>query len=104
MTDAERKLWWYLRGLLGRNFHFRRQATIGRYFVDFACHQARLVIEVDGDSHAQHTDYDAERTQWLNQQRGYRVLRFWNDEILQNTAAVVKRIAEGLQDHEVGDG
>src|SRR5437870_4455235 len=57
---------------------------------------AQLVVEVDGDSHAQQTDYDAERTQWLNQQRGYRVLRFTNDEVHQNIDAVVEAIAAAL--------
>jgi very-short-patch-repair endonuclease len=51
MTDAERKLWWHLRRLPAERSHFRRQATIGPYFVDFACHEKRLVIEVDGGHH-----------------------------------------------------
>ena len=97
MTDAERKLWWYLRGLLGRNFHFRRQATIGRYFVDFACHQARLVIEVDGSQHMDRVAQDRARTAYLNS-RGYRVLRFWNNEVLQQTDAVMSAIHDALSE------
>jgi very-short-patch-repair endonuclease len=55
-TDAERKLWWHLRRLPMETGHFRRQATIGPYFVDFACHQKRLVIEVDGSRHGDAQD------------------------------------------------
>src|ERR1700674_4805029 len=53
MTDAERKLWWHLRHLTVDNTHFRRQATIGPYFADFACHEKRLVTEVDGSGHGE---------------------------------------------------
>ena len=53
MTDAERKLWWHLREARLKGTHFRRQATIGRYFVDFCCHTRRLVIEIDGGGHAE---------------------------------------------------
>jgi very-short-patch-repair endonuclease len=93
MTDAERKLWWHLRALLGKEFHFRRQATIGPYFVDFACHQKRIVIEVDGSQHMALAGPDAARTAFL-QSRGYRVLRFWNNEVLQQTEGVLAAIHE----------
>jgi very-short-patch-repair endonuclease len=95
MTDAERKLWWHLRLLLGKEFHFRRQATIGPYFVDFACHEKRLVIEVDGSQHATRLRADAVRSEFLNSQ-GYRVLRFWNNEVLQQTQAVIAAVHEAL--------
>jgi very-short-patch-repair endonuclease len=95
MTDAERKLWRHLRALLGKEFHFRRQATIGPYFVDFACHQSRVVIEVDGSQHMVRVGADAARTAFLNS-RGYRVLRFWNNEVLQQTEAVMAAIHEAL--------
>jgi very-short-patch-repair endonuclease len=83
MTDAERKLWWHLRQLPVGRTHFRRQATIGPYFADFAGHERRLVIEVDGGGHAMpdQVDSDARRTAFLNSRR-YRVLRFWNHEVL----------------------
>src|SRR5262249_61588621 len=80
MTDAERKLWWHLRRLpMDDGGHFRRQATIGRYFADFACHQHCLIIEVDGSGHSEDRQLaaDAERTAYLNS-RGYRVLPVWN--------------------------
>jgi very-short-patch-repair endonuclease len=97
MTDAERKLWWHLRRLPMENGHFRRQATIGRYFADFACHQHRLVIEVDGSGHGEDRQLaaDAERTAYLTS-RGYRVLRFWNNEVLQQIDGVMSAIFEAL--------
>src|SRR5690348_15736460 len=97
MTDAERKLWWHLRRLPMENGHFRWQATIGRYFADFACHQHRLVIEVDGGGHAEDRQVaaDAERTAYLNS-RGYRVLRFWNNEVLQQIEGVMLAIYDAL--------
>jgi very-short-patch-repair endonuclease len=102
MTDAERKLWWHLRLLLGKEFHFRRQATIGPYFVDFACHEKRLVIEVDGSQHATRLRADAVRSEFLNSQ-GYRVLRFWNNEVLQQTQAVIAAVHEALcEDQDSG--
>jgi very-short-patch-repair endonuclease len=99
MTDAERKLWRRLRALLGRDFHFRRQATIGRYFVDFACHQARLVIEVDGSQHINRLAADGARTAYLNS-RGYRVMRFWNNEVLQQTDEVMAAIHDALSESQ----
>jgi very-short-patch-repair endonuclease len=98
MTDAERELWWHLRALLGKEFHFRRQATIGPYFVDFACHDKRIVIEVDGSQHLSRESADAARTAFLTSQ-GYRVLRFWNNEVLQETEAVMAAILYALRQH-----
>jgi very-short-patch-repair endonuclease len=90
MTPAEMKLWRYLRhGQLG--MQFRRQHAVGSYIVDFFCAKAKLVVEVDGDSHG--AEYDSERTRWLSEQKQYRVIRFWNDEVLSETEAVVARIA-----------
>jgi very-short-patch-repair endonuclease len=99
MTDAERKLWWHLRRLPMERSHFRRQATIGPYFVDFACHETRLVIEVDGSQHGEAANAvaDAERTAFL-QSCGYRVLRFWNNEVLMETRAVMEAIYAALNE------
>jgi very-short-patch-repair endonuclease len=101
MTDAERKLWWHLRRLPVEHSHFRRQATIGPYFADFACHQRRLVIEVDGGQHNRpdHVVTDAERSAYLRSQ-GYRVLRFWNNEVLKNIEGVMERILAALRGGE----
>ena len=88
-TDAERVLWRELREFKQAGIHFRRQAPFGRYFADFACHRAKIIVELDGGQHG-HDDvveYDAARTAYL-ESRGYRVLRFWNDEILTNLNSV----------------
>ena len=97
MTNAERKLWWHLKRLPNPNAHFRRQATIGQYYADFACHHHRLVIEVDGGGHAvdQQIVADARRTAFLNA-RGYRVLRFWNNEIFNQIDGVMSTIYQAL--------
>ncbi len=96
-TDAERRLWRELRGLKSDGFHFRRQAPIGRYIVDFACHTARLAIEVDGGQHGMvdMAERDDARTEWLAG-RGFRVLRFWNDEVLGNIDGVMRVVADAL--------
>jgi very-short-patch-repair endonuclease len=99
MTIAERKLWWHLRRVAPNGSHFRRQATIGPYFADFACHDLRLVIELDGGQHG-HADQmlaDTVRTDFLNS-RGYRVLRFWNNEVLTNIDGVLTAIQAALGD------
>ncbi len=98
MTDAERKLWWHLRRLPFKKTHFRRQATIGPYFADFACHECRLVIEVDGGGHAEHDQImaDAVRTKFLAS-RGYRVLRFWNNDVLKDVDTVMTAIYDLLK-------
>jgi very-short-patch-repair endonuclease len=96
MTDAERRLWYHLRaGRLG--VHFRRQAPIGPYIVDFAAIDRRLVVEIDGGQHAEpdQAEYDARRSAYLEAQ-GFRVLRFWNNEVLGQTEVVVERIWEAL--------
>jgi very-short-patch-repair endonuclease len=92
-TDAERILWFSLRLLKPKGLHFRRQAPMGRYYVDFVCHSAKLVIELDGSQHAEpeQVSHDAARTEFL-QSRGYRVLRFWNGEVMKNRNGVVEAI------------
>jgi very-short-patch-repair endonuclease len=97
VTDAERKLWRGLRNLPLDGSHFRRQATIGPYFADFACHEKRLVIELDGGQHGTeiHARQDAERDAFMKS-RGYRVLRFWNNDVMQNIDGVLEVIAEAL--------
>jgi very-short-patch-repair endonuclease len=99
MTDAERKLWWHLRQLPMEKGHFRRQAAIGKYFADFACHTCRLVIEVDGSGHGEDRQVtaDAQRTAYLHSQ-GYRVLRFWNNEVLNEIDSVMSAIYAALHD------
>jgi very-short-patch-repair endonuclease len=97
MADAERKLWCHLRQLPADGTHFRRQATIGPYFVDFACHERKIVVEVDGGGHADDRQIrsDAVRTAFLNE-HGYRVLRYWNSDVLSNVEGVMTSIYEAL--------
>jgi very-short-patch-repair endonuclease len=84
MTQAERKLWHSLRESF-KTWHFRRQVPIRHYIADFASHEAKLVIEVDGGQHS--SQVDAERTRIIEDE-GYRVLRFWNNEVIGNPDGV----------------
>jgi very-short-patch-repair endonuclease len=97
VTDAERRLWQRRRGLEADGSHFRRQATIGPYFAAFACHARRLVIELDGGQHGEQANAarDVERDAYLRA-NGYRVLRFWNNDVMQNIDSVLEVIAEAL--------
>jgi very-short-patch-repair endonuclease len=91
-TEAERKLWWNLRHRLALPAsHFRRQVRLGHYIVDFASHGLKLVIELDGGQHAERTELDAKRTRFLERE-GYRVLRFWNNDVMQNIDGVLEMI------------
>lgn len=90
-TDAERHLWQRLRGAQLDGYTFRRQYPINGYIADFACIEARLVIELDGGPHAEQVDYDKVRSRALTAS-GYRVLRFWNHDALRDTDAVLEEI------------
>ncbi|GAB2593128.1 endonuclease domain-containing protein [Dyella jejuensis] len=95
MTDAERCLWRHLRNRHFSGWKFRRQHEIDRYIVDFVCPDAFLVVELDGGQHAETVAADAERTRRL-QGMGYHVLRFWNNDVLMNTEAVLGVVLEAL--------
>ena len=95
-TEAEKKLWTRLRARRFANFRFRRQFPIGNFIADFACPNARLVIELDGGRHIDTVARDAWRTK-LIEQRGYRVIRFWDAEVLIDIEVVLQRIAQALQ-------
>jgi very-short-patch-repair endonuclease len=92
-TNAEDILWREVRRSPVLGTHFRRQVPIGSYVADFACMAARLVVEVDGSQHAEGpvAETDRVRTQWLESE-GYRVLRFWNNEVTQNIEGVLESI------------
>jgi very-short-patch-repair endonuclease len=95
-TEAEKKLWWHLRHRLKTSdTHFRRQVRLGRYIVDFASHGAKLVIEIDGGQHAEQVAADAERTRFI-EAGGYRVMRFWNNDVLTNIDGVLEAIQHAL--------
>ena len=94
-TDAERHLWMRIRGRELAAAKFRRQYSIGPYIVDFCCIDHRLVIELDGGQHLENVDADRERTVFL-ERLGFRVMRFWDNQVLTNTDAVLEDILEQL--------
>ena len=95
MTSAEKILWYNLRAHRFHHYKFRRQVPIGKYIVDFVCFSADLIIEVDGGQHMENKSYDDERTYFL-QQKGFRVIRFWNNEVLKNMDDVLRKILKEL--------
>jgi len=96
MTDAERLLWSRLRRRQNHGRRFRRQHPIGPFIADFACTEAKLVIELDGGQHVERKDRDAARSRWLAQ-RGYRILRFWNNDVLTQIDAVLHVVVAATQ-------
>ena len=98
-TYAEIKLWRHLRQVPMLGSHFRRQVPVGPYVADFACMASKLLIEVDGEQHGedQNVARDDARTRWLNAE-GYRVIRFWNNEILNNIDGVMEVIYAAVHD------
>jgi very-short-patch-repair endonuclease len=95
-TDAEKALWRYVRNRTARGAKIRRQQAIGPYIVDFVCFEARLVIEVDGGQHNVHTGQDANRTAYLKR-HNFRVIRFWNNDVLANPNGVFETIETALK-------
>lgn len=95
-TDAERHLWRQLRLRQLGGYRFRRQVPIGEYIVDFACLQASLVVELDGGHHQDQCLYDHRRDRTI-ESAGFRVLRFWDDDVLKQTEAVLNVIAAALE-------
>lgn len=91
MTDAEQRLWYHLRAHRFMDRKFKRQKPIGRYVVDFVCLEEKLIIELDGGQHADNIEYDQERDAWLRGE-GYTVLRFWNNQLMENMDGVLEQI------------
>jgi len=98
MTDAERRLWFALRDRRFANFKFRRQVPVGSYVADFICYDARLIVEADGGQHADSVS-DQVRDRWFRD-NGFRVLRFWNNDILRNLDGVLTVILTDLSGSE----
>lgn len=96
-TDAERKLWRHLRNRQCGGYKFRRQVEIGRYIADVVCLDAKLIIEIDGGHHLEQRSSDNIRSQEL-EFRGFRLLRFWNHEVLNDTEVVLEAIYRALND------
>jgi len=99
-TNAERLLWGHLRRRQLAGFKFRRQHSVGVYICDFACVEASVVVELDGSQHAERSDYDARRDSFLRS-KGFRVLRFWNDDVILRTEVVLETIFEALNRPEM---
>jgi adenine-specific DNA-methyltransferase len=95
MTDAEQLLWRSLRSKQLNGHRFRRQHPIAQYIADFACIEQKLVVEIDGGQHQEQVEYDERRTAFL-QKQGWQVLRFWNNDVLNNLDGVLSIIAENL--------
>ncbi len=96
-SDTELKLWIHLRASRFKDFKFRRQHPIGPFIADFCCPGRRLVIELDGGQHDVDSDRDTRRTRFLEAQ-GYRVIRFWDPEVMGDIESVLTRILEALNE------
>ena len=94
-TDAESLMWRMLRNRQLENFKFRRQPPTGRYIVDFCCVEKKLIIELDGGQHVENSVADSKRTGEL-EKGGYKVLRFWNNDVLMNADGVLEIIRTEL--------
>lgn len=96
-TDAENMLWARLRGRRIGEYHFRRQHAIGNFIVDFCSINQKLIIELDGSQHLNQEKEDEQRTRFL-EEKGYRVLRFWNDNVIRQIDIVLDVIISALED------
>ncbi len=90
-TDVEQLVWKHLRNRQFYNYKFRRQFPIEPYIADFVCLDLKLIIELDGGQHASQIDYDNQRSLFL-EQRGFKVIRFWNNDVIENTVGVLEAI------------
>jgi adenine-specific DNA-methyltransferase len=97
ITDAEALLWMLLRDRRIAGAKFRRQHPVERYILDYYCVEKKLAIELDGGQHGEAVDYDQQRDNWLSL-RGIRVLRFWNNQMLTETEAVMEVIYQAVVD------
>lgn len=95
-TDVENILWHYLRNRNMQGYKFRRQHVLRGYIVDFVCLEEKLIIELDGSQHTEQEAYDARRT-LMFESDGFRVIRFWNNEIIENINGVMEVIYDALE-------
>jgi len=96
MTDAENRVWYFLRDRRFCNYKFVRQKIIGFYIVDFVCRQKKVIVELDGGQHAEAMSYDERRTKFL-EKRGYIVFRIWNNEVFENIEGATEALLELLE-------
>ena len=97
MSPAEAKLWQHLRAHQMCDVHFRNQHAIGNYIVDFCAPRRKLVIALDGSQHLEQEEYDKERTKYL-ESLGYKVIRFWNNDVTNNIDGVIFAIIHAMED------
>ena len=95
-TDAERYLWRHLRDRQIAGYRFRRQVPVAGFIADFACLEAKVIVELDGGQHAQHVGYDEQRDRLIEAQ-GFRILRFWDNQVFLETQAVLEQIMRALE-------
>lgn len=98
LTDTEQVLWKYLRANQVEGLKFRRQEPIGNYIVDFICYEKRIIIEVDGGQHSVNKEKDNKRDKWFKEQ-GFKVLRFWDNEVLTNIEGVLEVLRNNCLNH-----
>jgi very-short-patch-repair endonuclease len=98
MTLAEARLWARLRAHRMKDIHFRNKHAIGNYVVDFVAPRRKLVIELDGEQHLEQEEYDAERSAFL-ESKGYSVIRFWNDDVMNDIEGVMRAIDLALEEN-----
>lgn len=98
-TDAEKKFWWAVRDRRLGGYKFKRQLPLGRYIADFACIEEKLIVELDGSQHAERRAYDCERDAFLVA-LGFRVARFWNNEMLENPDGIAETVLHLLRSGE----
>ncbi len=96
-TPAEKRLWAYLRLIRKEGIHFRRQYAIGSFIADFCAPRRKIIIELDGSQHLEQEEYDQERTNYLEAQ-GYKVIRFWNSDVMNNIENVILSIQHVLEE------
>ena len=90
-TEAEQRLWYHLRAHRFMGIKFKRQKPLGHFIVDFVCMERWLIIELDGGQHSEEVAYDQRRDAWLHSQ-GFRILRFWNNDVMQQLERVLEQI------------
>ena len=96
LTDAENRMWYFLRNRRLKGYKFVRELVIDPYIADFACRAQKIIIEIDGGQHAEAIEYDEKRTAFL-EKNGYSVLRFWNNDIFINIDGVLTTILAQLE-------
>ena len=95
MPDAERAFWHQVRNRRFRGMKFRRQVPVGPYFADFLCHEKKIIVELDGGQHVKQADYDYRRTVFIGKM-GFRVIRFWDTDVLKNMNGVLMELEHAL--------